>query len=73
MSCHHFLDHAELEIVDRPQAGEMAGQHSGEAFGTFALEDQGLGQEAVPEGVVRGALLPLRGFRALGENSVGAG
>ncbi len=69
----HFFDYVHFDIVNGLEAFDVLLQVHLKAFGIFVLEDDGGGQEAVAERVLRGTVFPFGGDRAMGAASIGAG
>ena len=69
----HFLDHAEFDAVDWPEALQMLGEKGFESGGRLVFEDDAIGEEAVAQRVEGGTAFALGGLGAFREGSVGAG
>ena len=69
----HFFDYVHFDIVDGLEAFDVLVQVGLKIFSIFVLEDDGGGEEAVTEGVLRGTEFSFGGDRAMGAASIGAG
>jgi hypothetical protein len=68
----HFLDHAEFHAIGGLEAVEVLGQQIFEGCAGFLIQDDAAGEQAVADGVLGRAMLPLRRGRTLRAGSVGA-
>ncbi len=69
----HFLDHAELDAVEGAKTGAVLIDQAVEGVADLAGEDDGLGEEAVAEGIEGRLALAFGGNGATGAGAVGAG
>jgi hypothetical protein len=56
----HFLDHAEFHAIRGLEAVQVLGQQGFEGCAGFLIQDDAAGEQAVADGVLGRALLPLR-------------
>jgi hypothetical protein len=68
----HFVDEGEFDFVGGMEAVEVGLAEGLEGFLVFMAEDQGFGEQAVFEGVLRGDGFALGSFGAARERAVGA-
>jgi hypothetical protein len=69
----HFLDHPQFDAVGRIEAGEVLVQEGLKGFGGFIAKQNALGEEAVAERILGGALFAFGGDGAARAGSVGTG
>lgn len=69
----HLFDDVHFDIVGGLEAVDVLIEVELKILVVFILHDDGFGEESVAEGVVGGAFFALRGDRALGMTSIGAG
>jgi len=68
----NLLDDAEFQAIGGLEVVDVAGQEGREGLGALDFQGHASGQEAVADGVSRGAPFRVRGNGAAGESSVGA-
>jgi hypothetical protein len=68
----HFFDDILLDLVDRLKAGDVGLVHVAEGFGVFVGQQQGGGEDAMLDGVLRRPGLPFGSFGTAGERTIGA-
>ncbi len=68
-----MIDESGFDLVARGEIGEVAGAEFLEAVFGFSTEDDGLGIEAVGEGIEGGFGFSFGGFGPAGFGSVGTG
>src|SRR5580692_6074997 len=69
----HFLDHPEFDAVGRLETALVILDEDIEVLGTFAGENQTLGEQAVLNSVLRRTLFSVGGGGSMGLGAVGAG
>jgi hypothetical protein len=67
----HFLDERQFDAVGGLKVLDVRAEEGGEGFGVLAVEDDGLGKEAMADGVHGRALFSLGGDGSVGAGSVG--
>jgi len=69
----HFLDEADLDIVEGGEAVGIGVEELAEAVLAFVAQDHDFGEQAMAHGVARGEGFAARGFGTFGAGAVDAG